>query len=197
MRNTSLSAMACPAARALDVVGEWWTLLIIRDALRGARRFEEFKRAGISDNILTARLRRLVEAGIFERSRYQQRPDRYEYLLTGKGRAAARPLRIPADRQGPGPGPGGGGTARLGFNVDRGSRPDQDRPPPLRSPRLRPAVLPGLQPANHRCRDRPDRLGAARSQPREMSHAVQKALQPTPGAAVVAEGGHLFRLTSM
>jgi len=87
MRNTSLSAMACPAARALDVVGEWWTLLIIRDALRGARRFEEFKRAGISDNILTARLRRLVEAGIFERSRYQQRPDRYEYLLTGKGRA--------------------------------------------------------------------------------------------------------------
>jgi DNA-binding HxlR family transcriptional regulator len=87
MRNTSLSTMACPAARALDVVGEWWTLLIIRDALRGARRFEEFKRAGISDNILTTRLRRLVEAGIFERSRYQQRPDRYEYLLTGKGRA--------------------------------------------------------------------------------------------------------------
>jgi len=87
MRNTSLSAMPCPAARAVDVFGEWWTLLIIRDALRGARRFEEFKRAGISDNILTARLRRLVEAGIFERSRYQQRPDRYEYLLTGKGRA--------------------------------------------------------------------------------------------------------------
>jgi DNA-binding HxlR family transcriptional regulator len=87
MRNTSLASMPCPAARALDVVGEWWTLLIIRDALRGAQRFEEFKRAGISDNILTTRLRRLVEAGIFERSRYQQRPDRYEYLLTGKGRA--------------------------------------------------------------------------------------------------------------
>jgi DNA-binding HxlR family transcriptional regulator len=59
------------------VAGEWWTLLIIRDALRGARRFEEFKRTGIADNILTTRLRRLVEAGIFERSRYQQRPDRY------------------------------------------------------------------------------------------------------------------------
>jgi DNA-binding HxlR family transcriptional regulator len=87
MRNTSLSAMPCPAARALDVVGEWWTLLIIRDALRGARRFEEFKRTGISDNILTARLKRLVEAGILERSRYQQRPDRYEYLLTAKGGA--------------------------------------------------------------------------------------------------------------
>jgi DNA-binding HxlR family transcriptional regulator len=87
MRNTSLSAMPCPAARALDVVGEWWTLLIIRDALRGARRFEEFKRAGISDNILTARLKRLVDTGIFERSRYQQRPDRHEYLLTAKGRA--------------------------------------------------------------------------------------------------------------
>jgi DNA-binding HxlR family transcriptional regulator len=87
MRNTSLSAMACPAARALDVVGEWWTLLIIRDALRGARRFEQFKQTGISDNILSARLRRLVEAGIFERSRYQQRPERHEYLLTTKGRA--------------------------------------------------------------------------------------------------------------
>ena len=87
MRNTSLSAMPCPAARALDVVGEWWTLLIIRDALRGARRFEEFKTTGISDNILTTRLRRLVGEGIFERSRYQQRPDRYEYLLTAKGRA--------------------------------------------------------------------------------------------------------------
>ena len=86
MRNTSLAGMACPAARALDVVGEWWTLLIVRDALRGARRFEEFKRTGISDNILTARLKRLVEAGILERSRYQRRPDRYEYLLTARGR---------------------------------------------------------------------------------------------------------------
>jgi DNA-binding HxlR family transcriptional regulator len=79
--------MACPAARTLDVVGEWWTLLIVRDALRGARRFDDFKQTGISDNILAARLKRLVEAGIFERSRYQQRPDRYEYLLTAKGRA--------------------------------------------------------------------------------------------------------------
>ncbi len=87
MRNTSLAGMACPAARALDVVGEWWTLLIIRDALRGARRFDDFKQTGISDNILAARLKRLVEAGILERSRYQGRPDRYEYLLTAKGRA--------------------------------------------------------------------------------------------------------------
>jgi DNA-binding HxlR family transcriptional regulator len=87
MRNTSLAGMACPAARSLDVVGEWWTLLIIRDALRGARRFDDFKQTGISDNILTARLKRLVQAGIFQRSRYQQRPDRYEYLLTAKGRA--------------------------------------------------------------------------------------------------------------
>ena len=87
MRNTSLAEMACPAARTLDVVGEWWTLLIIRDALRGARRFDDFRQTGISDNILTARLKRLVETGIFERSRYQQRPDRYEYLLTAKGRA--------------------------------------------------------------------------------------------------------------
>ncbi len=87
MRRTSLAEMPCPVARTLDVVGEWWTLLIVRDALRGARRFEDFKATGIADNILSARLKRLVEEGILERSRYQERPDRYEYVLTEKGRA--------------------------------------------------------------------------------------------------------------
>ena len=87
MRRTSLSEMPCPVARTLDVVGEWWTLLIVRDALRGARRFEDFRATGIADNILSARLKRLVDAGILERARYQDRPDRYEYLLTDKGRA--------------------------------------------------------------------------------------------------------------
>lgn len=79
--------MPCPVARTLDVVGEWWTLLIVRDALLGARRFEDFKATGIADNILSARLKRLVEEGVLERSRYQERPDRYEYVLTEKGRA--------------------------------------------------------------------------------------------------------------
>jgi DNA-binding HxlR family transcriptional regulator len=70
-------------------VGEWWTLLIIRDTLLGARRFEDFKETGIADNILSARLKKLTDAGILKRRRYQTRPDRYEYLLTEKGHALA------------------------------------------------------------------------------------------------------------
>lgn len=85
MRHASLTAAPCPIARTLDLVGEWWTLLIVRDALLGARRFDEFKATGIADNILTTRLKRLTEAGIFRRRRYQTHPDRYEYLLTDKG----------------------------------------------------------------------------------------------------------------
>jgi DNA-binding HxlR family transcriptional regulator len=78
--------MPCPVARTLDVIGEWWTPLIIRDALLGARRFDDFKRTGIADNILSARLKRLVDEGVLERRLYQERPDRYEYLLTDKGK---------------------------------------------------------------------------------------------------------------
>ncbi|TMC09079.1 MAG: helix-turn-helix transcriptional regulator [Chloroflexi bacterium] len=87
MRRTSLAEMPCPVARTLDVVGEWWTLLIVRDALLGARRFEDFKATGIADNILSARLRRLVDEGVLERVPYQERPERHEYVLTAKGRA--------------------------------------------------------------------------------------------------------------
>jgi DNA-binding HxlR family transcriptional regulator len=85
MRHASLAAMPCPIARTLDLVGEWWTLLLIRDALQGARRFEDFKSSGIADNILAVRLKKLTAAGIFERRRYQRHPDRYEYLLSEKG----------------------------------------------------------------------------------------------------------------
>ncbi len=87
MRHASLASKPCPIARTLDLVGEWWTLLIVRDALRGARRFEEFKQTGIADNILSTRLKRLTDAGILNRARYQTQPDRYEYRLTEKGRA--------------------------------------------------------------------------------------------------------------
>jgi DNA-binding HxlR family transcriptional regulator len=87
VKHTSLGGIPCPVARALDVIGEWWTLLIVRDALLGARRFDDFKATGIADNILSARLKRLVEEGVFERHPYQSRPDRHEYLLTEKGRA--------------------------------------------------------------------------------------------------------------
>jgi DNA-binding HxlR family transcriptional regulator len=89
MRHASLAAVPCPIARTLDLVGEWWTLLLIRDALQGARKFEDFRGSGIADNILTARLKKLTAAGIFERRRYQTRPDRYEYVLTDRGRELA------------------------------------------------------------------------------------------------------------
>lgn len=86
MRRHSLAAEPCPIARTLDIVGEWWTLVLVRDALRGARRFEDFRAVGIADNILSARLKRLVEEEIFERRAYQSNPERFEYVLTEKGR---------------------------------------------------------------------------------------------------------------
>jgi DNA-binding HxlR family transcriptional regulator len=89
MRHVSLAAAPCPIARTLDLVGEWWTLLLIRDALLGARRFEDFKKTGIAENILAARLKKLADAGIFERQLYQRHPDRYEYALTERGRELA------------------------------------------------------------------------------------------------------------
>jgi DNA-binding HxlR family transcriptional regulator len=82
-----LASQPCPIARTLDLVGEWWTLLIVRDAILGARRFEDFKATGIADNILSTRLKKLIEAGFLKRRRYQAHPDRYEYLLTEKGYA--------------------------------------------------------------------------------------------------------------
>jgi DNA-binding HxlR family transcriptional regulator len=77
----------CSVARALELVGERWTLLIIRDAFLGLSRFEQFQEnLGIARNVLTDRLGRLVEEGILERVRYSERPERYEYRLTQKGR---------------------------------------------------------------------------------------------------------------
>jgi DNA-binding HxlR family transcriptional regulator len=87
MRHTSLSVMPCPIARSLDRVGEWWSILILRDALRGVTRFDDFRRSlGVAPNILTRRLGALVEAGLLERRRYSDRPPRDEYVLTGRGR---------------------------------------------------------------------------------------------------------------
>jgi DNA-binding HxlR family transcriptional regulator len=77
----------CSIARALEVVGERWTLLLVRDALLGLRRFDEFQASlGVARNILTDRLRRLVEEGVLDRVEYQQHPSRFEYRLTAKGR---------------------------------------------------------------------------------------------------------------
>jgi DNA-binding HxlR family transcriptional regulator len=87
MRRKSLSSTPCPIARSLDTVGEWWSILILRDAFHGHTRFDQFRRSlGISPNILTRRLNRLVEAGLLERRAYSARPPRDEYLLTPAGR---------------------------------------------------------------------------------------------------------------
>lgn len=86
MRRKSFAGMPCPIARTLNVVGEWWTLLIVRDAFDGARRFEDFRATGIADNILSTRLELLVREGILARRAYQEHPPRHEYMLTAKGR---------------------------------------------------------------------------------------------------------------
>ena len=88
MRLTSLADWNCSIAKTLDVVGEWWTLLILRDAFRGARRFDDFHASlGMARSVLTARLRKLTDEGILERRSYSDHPPRYEYRLTEKGRA--------------------------------------------------------------------------------------------------------------
>ena len=87
MRRTRFEAMKCSVARTLDAVGEWWTMLIVRDAFLGVRRFEDFqRRLGIARNVLSSRLQTLCEHGIRERCQYQDRPPRHEYCLTDKGK---------------------------------------------------------------------------------------------------------------
>ena len=77
---------SCSVAQVLEIIGERWTWLIIRDAFLGITRFIDFEQSlGIARNVLTDRLNRLVEEGIFERVLYQERPARYEYCLTPKG----------------------------------------------------------------------------------------------------------------
>jgi DNA-binding HxlR family transcriptional regulator len=87
MRHSALHDQPCSIARTVAVLGERWTLVILRQAFQGQRRFEDMQRGlGIARNILADRLQRLVSEGILERRRYQERPPRYEYRLTAKGR---------------------------------------------------------------------------------------------------------------
>jgi DNA-binding HxlR family transcriptional regulator len=77
---------SCSIARTLEVIGDRWTMLILRDAFRGVRRFDAFQRdLGIARNLLTDRLTKLVEHGVLEKQLYQDHPPRYEYRLTRKG----------------------------------------------------------------------------------------------------------------
>ena len=87
MKRTSFEGDACPIARALDVIGDWWSLLIIRDALLGRRRFGEFQKSlGLAKNILTTRLRMLVDEGILATAPASDGSAYQEYVLTDKGR---------------------------------------------------------------------------------------------------------------
>jgi DNA-binding HxlR family transcriptional regulator len=87
VKRTSLESDTCPIARSLDAIGDWWSLLIIRDALVGRRRFGEFqKNLGLAKNILTVRLRTLVDQGILKMTPASDGSAYQEYVLTPKGR---------------------------------------------------------------------------------------------------------------
>jgi DNA-binding HxlR family transcriptional regulator len=87
MRRTSLKSANCPVARSLDVIGDWWSLLIVRDAFRGLRRFNQFQKSlGLARNILTTRLRGLVADGILEAVPAADGSPYQDYVLTPKGR---------------------------------------------------------------------------------------------------------------
>jgi DNA-binding HxlR family transcriptional regulator len=86
MLGRTYEGQNCSVAKSLELVGERWTMLVVREVFLGNRRFDEIAaRLGIARNVLTARLGRLVEEGVLERSRYQERPERFEYRLTEKG----------------------------------------------------------------------------------------------------------------
>ncbi len=88
VRRTSLAEAECPVARSLDAIGDWWSLLIVRDALDGLRRFGEFQRSlGVAKNILSERLRNLVTHGILEIVPASDGSAYREYVLTEKGRS--------------------------------------------------------------------------------------------------------------
>ncbi len=87
MRWEELDRQPCSLARTLSVVGDRWTLLVLRESLMGTRRFDEFeRRLGVTRHVLAERLKKLVEAGVLDKVAYQQRPLREEYRLTAKGR---------------------------------------------------------------------------------------------------------------
>ncbi len=87
MQRISFKGMECPIAHGLEQVGEWWSMLILRDAFDGFTRFDEFERnLGIAPNMLTRRLKALVAGGLLERRLYFEHPPRHEYLLTARGR---------------------------------------------------------------------------------------------------------------
>ncbi|MET8427027.1 winged helix-turn-helix transcriptional regulator [Nocardia sp. CA-151230] len=87
MKRTSFARWPCSVARTMDLLGDWWTPLVLREAFYGVRRFDEFQQElGIARNTLSDRLKRLVEEGLLEKRPYHTEPTWYEYVLTEKGR---------------------------------------------------------------------------------------------------------------
>jgi DNA-binding HxlR family transcriptional regulator len=87
VQRKSFETMACPIARSLEKVGEWWSMLILRDVGRGMSRFDELQQSlGIGSNTLSRRLKALVDQGLLERRKYSERPVRYAYVLTPVGK---------------------------------------------------------------------------------------------------------------
>jgi DNA-binding HxlR family transcriptional regulator len=87
MQRKSFLKATCPVARGLERVGEWWSILIIRECFHGSTRFDQFQQAlGIAPNMLARRLSGLVDAGMLEKRLYSERPPRHEYVLTERGR---------------------------------------------------------------------------------------------------------------
>ena len=116
MQRTSFSAMPCPVARGLDRVGEWWSILILRDAFAGMTRFDEFQKSlGIAPTMLTRRLNALVAGGLLEKRRYSNKPPRDEYRLTPRGKDF-HPVLIAMRR-------GATATSRRRVSAFRSSRP--------------------------------------------------------------------------
>ena len=87
MKRTSFAKWPCSIARTVDLIGDGWTPLVLREAFYGTTRFDEFERVlGIGRNVLSQRLGRLVDVDLLERKAYQQNPPRHDYVLTEKGR---------------------------------------------------------------------------------------------------------------
>jgi len=87
VKRTPFADWPCSLARTVDIVGDWWTPLVLRECYLGTRRFDDFQRnLGIGRNILTQRLGRLVDEQMLARRPYQEHPPRHEYVLTDKGR---------------------------------------------------------------------------------------------------------------
>ena len=178
MQRKSFADMPCPIARSLERVGEWWSILILRDAFAGMTRFDEFQKSlGIAPNMLTRRLAALVEAGLLERHRYSEHPPRDEYLLTERGRDF-RPVLVamlawgtaisrrrqqrsrivdaaPASRRRPVSSPAAGRSGSCARPRRRRQRAAEGGDAPRSTPRRAAAAAPGTARTLPRCRAAP------------------------------------------